>query len=88
MRNDGCFRVRTFLISCCANQDTLAELIAAANILSNFGTSKRCWVPTFALKALQSFVVNIESIICIDKRELNVVVQVSSDFYILSADEA
>jgi hypothetical protein len=32
--------------------------------------------------------VNIESIICIDKRELNVVVQVSSDFYILSADEA
>jgi len=80
--------VRRFLISCCANQDILAELIAAANILSNFGTSKRCWVPTFALKALQSFVVNIESIICIDKRELDVVVQVSSVFYILSADEA
>jgi hypothetical protein len=80
--------VRRFLISCCANQDILAEFIAAANILSQLWYLKRCWVPTFALKALQSFVVNIESIICIYKRDLDVVVQVSSDFYILSADEA
>lgn len=43
----------------------LLNLLQQQTFSPNFGTSKRCWVPTFAPKALQSFVVNIESIICI-----------------------
>ncbi len=47
--------MRWFLISCCANQDILAELIAASNILSNFWYLKEVLGPNFCTESTPKF---------------------------------